>query len=216
MLQFRVVHDDTTVRTVEVRSHLVHDEEGRAVALEATARDITAAADLHRHLDTLAHRDTLTGLLNRRALLANLETRLAAGTPTSVLFCDLDGFKAVNDTHGHEAGDAVLVEVAGRLSAAVRDGDLVARFAGDEFVLVSRPEGATRIADRLLQRLTEPIALADGSSARVGTSIGIADLLDPTGIEVTAEELLKQADTAMYVAKRSGKGRSGPSLMPRA
>ena len=216
VLQFRVVHGDATVRTVEVRSHLVHDEDGRAIALEATARDITAAADLHRHLDTLAHRDTLTGLLNRRALLANLDARLAAGTPTSVLFCDLDGFKAVNDTHGHEAGDAVLVEVAGRLSAAVRDGDLVARFAGDEFVLVSRPEGATRIADRLLQRLTEPIALADGSSARVGTSIGIADLLDPTGIEVTAEELLKQADTAMYVAKRSGKGRSGPSLMPRA
>ena len=125
-----------------------------------------------------------------------------------MLFCDLDGFKAVNDTYGHEAGDAVLVEVAGRLSASVRDGDLVARFAGDEFVLVSRPEGATRIADRLLQRLTEPIALADGQSARVGTSIGIADLLDPTGVEVTAEELLKQADTAMYVAKRSGKGRA--------
>jgi diguanylate cyclase (GGDEF)-like protein/PAS domain S-box-containing protein len=208
VLQFRVVHADASVRTVEVRSQLVHDEEGRAVALEATARDITAAADLHRHLDTLAHRDTLTGLLNRRALLAALEARLAAGTPTSVLFCDLDGFKAVNDTRGHEAGDAVLVEVAQRLIGAVRDGDLVARFAGDEFVLVSRPEGATRIADRLLARLTEPVVLADGSTVKVGTSIGIADLLDPTSVEMTADDLLKQADTAMYVAKRSGKGRA--------
>lgn len=207
VLQFRVVHADGTVRTVEVRSHLVHDEDGRAVALEATARDITAAADLHRHLDTLAHRDTLTGLLNRRALLGALEARVEAGTPTSVLFCDLDGFKAVNDTCGHEAGDAVLVEVAKRLSASVRDGDLVARLAGDEFVIVSRPEGAGHIANRLLARLVEPIALADGSTATVGTSIGIADLHDPTSSDLAIDELLKQADAAMYTAKRTGKGR---------
>jgi diguanylate cyclase (GGDEF)-like protein/PAS domain S-box-containing protein len=208
LLQFRVVRVDDEVRTMELRGQLVRDGDGRAVALEATARDITVAADLHRHLDTLAHRDTLTGLLNRRALLTMLDARLAAGTPTSVLFCDLDGFKAVNDTRGHEAGDAVLVEVANRLTASVRDGDLVARFAGDEFVLVSRPEGASRIADRLLQRLTEPIGLVDGSTVTVGTSIGIADLVDPSLDEVTAEELLKQADTAMYVAKRGGKGRA--------
>jgi diguanylate cyclase (GGDEF)-like protein/PAS domain S-box-containing protein len=207
VLQFRVVHADGTVRTVEVRSHLVHDEDGRAIALEATARDITAAADLHRHLDTLAHRDTLTGLLNRRALTTALDDRFQQGVPTSVLFCDLDGFKAVNDTCGHEAGDAVLQEVAGRMSAAVRDGDLVARLAGDEFVIVTRPEGAGHIANRLLARLVEPIRLADGSTATVGTSIGIADLHDPATSDVTVDDLLKQADTAMYTAKRSGKGR---------
>ncbi len=208
VLQFRLVGGDGTVRTVEVRSHIVLDDDGRATALEATARDISAAADLHRHLDTLAHRDTLTGLLNRRALATALEARLGDGTPTSVLFCDLDGFKQVNDTRGHEAGDAVLVEVAQRLGAAVRDGDLVARFAGDEFVIVSRPEGAGHIADRLLRRLVDPITLRDGSAVHVGTSIGIADALDPTVDPVTADELLQRADAAMYTAKRNGKGQA--------
>ncbi|MFN8021391.1 MAG: PAS domain S-box protein [Acidimicrobiales bacterium] len=208
VLQFRVLGNDGAVRTVEVRSHVVLDDDGRATALEATARDISAAADLHRHLDTLAHRDTLTGLLNRRALATALEARLGDGTPTSVLFCDLDGFKAVNDTRGHEAGDAVLVEVAQRLGGAVRDGDLVARFAGDEFVIVARPEGAGHIADRLLRRLVEPIVLRDGSSVHVGTSIGIADALDPGVDPVTADDLLQRADAAMYTAKRNGKGQA--------
>ena len=108
----------------------------------------------------------------------------------------------------NEAGDAVLVEVAQRLGAAVRDGDLVARFAGDEFVIVSRPEGAGHIADRLLRRLVDPITLRDGSAVHVGTSIGIADALDPTVDPVTADELLQRADAAMYTAKRNGKGQA--------
>ena len=207
LIQFRLVHADGSVRTVEVRSNLVRDGDGVPTVLEATARDVTAAADLHRHLDTLAHRDTLTGLLNRRALLGALEARLAAGAPTAVLFCDLDGFKAVNDSRGHEAGDEVLVEVGRRFAASVRDGDLVARLAGDEFVVVSRPEGANRIADRLLQRITEPIVLSDGATASVGTSIGIADVVDPATDPVSADDLLKQADLAMYSSKRTGKGR---------
>lgn len=125
-----------------------------------------------------------------------------------MLFCDLDGFKQVNDTRGHEAGDAVLVEVAQRLGAAVRDGDLVVRFAGDEFVIVARPEGAGHIADRLLRRLVDPITLRDGSSVHVGTSIGIADALDPTVDPVTADELLRSEPTRPRT-RRSATARAG-------
>lgn len=207
--QFRAVHRDGTVRTIEVRAHIVRDRAGAAVAIEATARDVTASVEQHRHLDSLAHRDALTGLLNRRALLDALDDRLAGGTPTAVLFCDLDGFKAVNDECGHEAGDQVLITVAERLGTSVRerDGDLVARLAGDEFVVVTDPEAAARVADRLVLRLSQPIELADGTSVRVGTSVGVARMDPRSTAPIDPAELLRAADTAMYTAKRAGKGR---------
>src|SRR5260370_18336975 len=160
----------------------------------------------------MAHHDLLTGLPNR-ALNLKLFSELLAGTwpetgsPGSKLtvFClDLDGFKAVNDRFGHAAGDAVLVAVAERLRASVRDADFVCRIGGDEFVILLpniTDDEAAAIARRIVSRVSEPFEFAP--TARVGASIGLASApRDGT----TADELLSAADRAMYEAKRRGKG----------
>lgn len=166
----------------------------------------------HRALSDLATRDALTGLPNRSLFRRQLEDQLlpAQGTEHTlgVLFIDIDDFKVVNDSHGHAAGDAVLVEVAERLTGCVGPDDLVARLGGDEFVVLVRgrhsdADGAQDIAERVLAVLAEPITIA-GRTVTVAVSIGIAlarrDLDD-------AGRLLAEADLAMYSAKRNGKAR---------
>ena len=149
-------------------------------------------------LQTRAFTDELTGLANRTRLLRTLGER--AGTGATVLFCDLNGFKQVNDTHGHAAGDEVLVEVARRLLRAVRGEDLVARLGGDEFVVVAPaaagadPDGLRR---RVLGALRQPMLLSGGLMVLVGAAVGVARLepgCDPLSV-------LRQADQAMYAAK---------------
>ena len=165
-----------------------------------------AAATLTHH----AYHDTLTGLANRALLTDRLEhaltQRAAEWEPVAVLFLDLDGFKAVNDSAGHEVGDQVLIEAGRRLTGIVRAGDTVARFGGDEFVIVLElgipPEGARRSAERLLAVLSLEYAIA-GRVFRAGASIGLAFSV-PGG---SASELLRRADAAMYTAKSGGKGR---------
>jgi diguanylate cyclase (GGDEF)-like protein len=160
----------------------------------------------------MAHHDLLTGLPNR-ALNLKLFSELLdgpwpeAGSPVSKLtvFClDLDGFKGVNDRFGHAAGDAVLVAVANRLRASVRDADCVCRLGGDEFVIllpnISDREAAD-IAHRIVSRVSEPFEFAP--TARVGASIGLASAPRDG---MTADDLLSAADRAMYEAKRRGKG----------
>jgi diguanylate cyclase (GGDEF)-like protein len=171
--------------------------------------------DLHhseRNNRQMAHHDLLTGLPNRALNLKLFSELLAgpwpeAGSPGSKLtvFClDLDGFKGVNDRFGHAAGDSVLVAVADRLRASVRDADFVCRIGGDEFVIllpdITDGEAAT-VARRIISRVSEPFEFAP--TARVGASIGLASA-PRDGI--TADELLSAADRAMYEAKRRGKG----------
>jgi diguanylate cyclase (GGDEF)-like protein len=172
------------------------------------AHDITELREALDRIAAQATRDPLTGLPNRTLLDEHLPAALSrarrSGGIVSVLFVDLDGFKAVNDTLGHEAGDVLLVAVAGRLRAAVRETDLVARLGGDEFVLVleglRRPQDVTIVAKRIVDAISEPVPLP-GTLASVTASVGFA-LGDG---EAFADSLIRQADAAMYAVKVAGK-----------
>jgi diguanylate cyclase (GGDEF)-like protein len=180
----------------------------RELAQRVTERTEELAA-ANARLRDLALRDPLTGLANRAALYVHLGEALkrahSHGEALCLLMIDLDGFKAVNDRHGHAVGDRVLVEVAAHLRAATRPEDLVARLGGDEFVVVAEgllgPEEAQGIAQRVLHALSGPMLAAPES--RIGASIGIA-----TGnpAETATEALLRRADSAMYAAKAAGRG----------
>ena len=163
----------------------------------------------------LAHQaahDPLTGLPNRSAGLALIDEALAQarlrGTGAGLLFVDLDDFKKVNDTLGHGAGDAVLCEVAALMRAAVRRGDVVARLGGDEFVVLLRSVGdeatAVEVAHRIVGELSRPVVIGNGYRVRVGASIGVA-VGNQAGTD--ADTLLREADTALYRAKASGRSR---------
>jgi diguanylate cyclase (GGDEF)-like protein len=179
------------------------------------ARFTTAVREQERFQAQLAFQarhDALTGLANRAELGDRLH-RLPPGR-VSVLYLDLDGFKQVNDQHGHEAGDAVLQVVSRRLSAAVRETDLVARLGGDEFVILcpaASPAEVTALADRVAQDLTRPIAW-QGLTLRVGVSVGVATDADGAA----PSDLLRQADQAMYQAKRQGRASASAERAPAA
>jgi two-component system cell cycle response regulator len=164
----------------------------------------------------MAITDALTGLFNRRYMETHLATLVeqaaTRGKPIAVLVVDIDFFKAVNDTHGHDAGDDVLREFALRIRKSIRNIDLACRYGGEEFVIVM-PETdmavATMVAERLRRRIaTEPFAIQQGTSnLEVTISIGIAALNDATD---NAASILKRADTALYRAKRDGRNRVVP------
>lgn len=181
-----------------------------ADGLIINSRDVSERVALQTQLEHSAFHDALTGLPNRALLSDRISHALAQRgvdfDPPVVLFADLDGFKAVNDTAGHAAGDELLVQAADRLRRAVRAGDSVARFGGDEFAALLEgevgPEVVRDIAERLLGALARPYRVGD-IEAVVGASIGVA-VATPG---VTTEELLRNADVAMYRAKAAGKGR---------
>jgi len=160
--------------------------------------DVTAARTAAEDLQVQALTDALTGLPNRSKLLLTLNNMVGSGA--SVLFCDLNGFKGVNDTFGHAVGDAVLVEVGRRLVLAVRGEDMVARLGGDEFVIVApphptaSPEGLSR---RVLGAMRQPMILPGGVVVVVGVSVGTS-LMQPGQ---DPAEVLAQADRQMYSAK---------------
>jgi diguanylate cyclase (GGDEF)-like protein len=183
--------------------------EGDVLArLRGVGDQAATALQKARLLETVRHQathDALTGLPNRVLFVQRLERELSS-TPVdrhlAVLFCDLDGFKAVNDTLGHAAGDELLRQVAARLGSTVRPGDTVGRLSGDEFaVLLPRlggPHAATAFAARITACFETPFRL-EGREVEVGTSVGIA-LRDGTGANV--EEVLREADAAMYRDKQ--------------
>ncbi|MEE7546219.1 EAL domain-containing protein, partial [Xanthomonas sp. Kuri4-1] len=168
-------------------------------------REARRRTQAEQRVRELAYQDPLTGLPNRRQFEEALQVAAAspprAGAVHAVLMLDLNGFKQVNDVHGHDAGDAVLVVVAQRLLRALREGESVARLGGDEFVVLAQhligPEAASNIALRLLQGFGDPI-LADGVAHSLGAGIGIALL--PTDAQ-SAEEAMRKADVALYRAK---------------
>lgn len=187
----------------------IRDADGRVTHFVGVKEDITEIRRLQEQLEHMAQHDQLTGLPNRFLLKDRLQQALLQAkrreSKFAVLYLDLDGFKLVNDTHGHEAGDSVLVEVAKRLLACTRESDTVARLGGDEFTVLMgeiKEEGnVERVASLIIKTLSDPIALADKTCA-IGVSIGIA--LYPEDGE-TPDTLLSRADAALYRVKRQGR-----------
>jgi len=199
---------DTGPRVVELTVADLRHEPG-IDGIVLNGRDVTDRRRLERSLRHQARHDHLTGLPNRAMLMERLGEALGtlAGTPVALLFLDLDDFKDVNDSLGHEAGDQLLVAAAERLGAAVRHGDLAARIGGDEFaVLLPDVVGETdalEVAHRVIESLSRPLVVA-GREMSCAVSVGVALDYDRSS---TPEVLLRNADVAMYRAKDRGKGR---------
>ncbi len=192
------------------------DEVGRlSETFDRMADTLASDVQRQRQVETqLAHQalhDSLTGLANRAKFMDRLQDALArssrSGSPVAVLFCDLDNLKAVNDRMGHTAGDDLLIGISERFRRSVRPSDTVARFGGDEFVVLcsemAEPEDATVVAQRLCRALEEPFVIS-GQQVNTSASIGIAV---GSGAASTPEDLVQDADVAMYRAKEGGKGR---------
>ena len=190
----------------------VRDAQGRPTHFVALFSDISLIKAHQKQLEHVAHFDALTGLPNRVLLADRLQQGMTQaqrrGQLLAVAFLDLDSFKGVNDAHGHEAGDQMLVALASRLKNALREGDTLSRMGGDEFVvvLVDLPDVAScePLVSRLLLAAAEPVSW-EGTQLRVSASLGVT--FYPQAEEVDADQLLRQADQAMYQAKLAGKNR---------
>ena len=208
-IEIRVRDDrDGRYRTLRVLARAIRAEDGSILDVVGSMEDISDRKALQVRLAHEATHDALTGLANRHHLVNELERRLASSfsgrDPLAVLFVDLDGFKRVNDSLGHTAGDQLLLTCARRLADQARVGDLVSRFGGDEFVIVAEqtggPDGALGMAHRVLEAISEPAEVA-GTQVRPRASIGVALAVDA---DADPETLLRDADAAMYEAKARG------------
>lgn len=224
-LEYRFIMNDGRVRLMESHGGVVLDGDGRVKYVVVVTHDITERQEAVEKIHHLAFYDPLTQLPNRLTLNDRLQHAMAASKRTgrygAVLFLDLDNFKPVNDTYGHEVGDLLLVQTAERLAKCVREMDTVARFGGDEFVVMlgeldvdyaSSMAQAELVAEKIRSAIAAPyfleIKTGDGSLQRIEhhctVSIGATLFLNH---ECSEDEVLKQADIAMYCAKDAGRDR---------
>jgi diguanylate cyclase (GGDEF)-like protein/PAS domain S-box-containing protein len=209
--EFGVLTRDGSVRRVQWRNTVLHDDAGRPVTTLSSGLDVTERRVAEERISHLAYHDSLTGLPNRALLREHLEPALArarrSGNSVALLYLDLDDFKLVNDSFGHDAGDELLCQVAERLQARRRAADVLARQGGDEFLLLLTDLGeepgasAMAAAQGMLDCLAEPFRTAD-ESFHLNGSIGIS--IFPRDAD-DAATLLRHADTAMYEAKADGR-----------
>ena len=208
--EHRMLHDDGTYRWVLTRGLAVRDDQGKVVRMAGSQSDITQRKAAEYRLQHDAFHDSLTGLPNRALLLDRLgqavaRTKRRPDSRFGVLFLDIDGFKHVNDSLGHQMGDQLLIAISRRLECCMREADTVARVGGDEFIsLIDDVESAEvilSVPDRILESLRTPFSL-DGHEVVVSASIGVALSGDS---DLSAEEFVRNADIAMYRAKSLGK-----------
>jgi diguanylate cyclase (GGDEF)-like protein/PAS domain S-box-containing protein len=203
-------HKNGALYTVQQTITPIMDENGKITHFVAIQEDVTAKINTQARFQYIATHDILTGLPNRGLFfeqlnhICSLARRNQAGV--ALLFIDLDGFKPVNDLHGHRIGDMLLSQVAERLAHCVRDSDIVARLGGDEFTAtlfdIKGEADISRIAEKIIAELSRPFEL-EGMQIQVGASIGIATV-EPGGV-ICDDEFVERADSAMYEAKRAGK-----------
>lgn len=223
-LRFEVEHRCKDGRLIwgEMLSKPDRNAQGEIIGYHGITREITERKRLEEQVHQLAFHDPLTHLANRRLMLDHLEQAMSASKRSqrhgALLFLDLDNFKPLNDTHGHGVGDLLLIEVAERLKACVREADTVARFGGDEFVVLlselsTQPgeaaEQAVAIAEKVSTRLAEPYVLQSAPSAppirhECTASIGVAVF---RGRDESQNTVIDRADAAMYQAKEEGRNR---------
>lgn len=192
-----------------IRISAIRSRDGDVLFYIASFTDITERKEAEARIEHLAHHDILTGLHNRFSMEVRLEQVIASARREqqriAVMFIDLDRFKNINDTLGHQVGDRLLVEVAGRLKASVRDSDVVARIGGDEFVVVlvaiKDSSHAAVVAENIMQKISRPYDI-DGHVINTTPSIGISIYPDDGAV---CDELMRAADVAMYHAKEHGR-----------
>ena len=222
-LEYRMVINDGSVRIMESRGNVIRDQEGKVARVVVVSHDITERKHMENQVRQMAFHDALTQLPNRRLLSDRLNQTMAASARSgyygALMFLDLDNFKSLNDRHGHDAGDLLLIEVAERLKDCVREMDTVARFGGDEFVVMinelslDKPQSQVEagiIAEKIRRRLAEPYRLTvkrRGHADEVvehqcTATIGVVVFVDH---EAGPDKILKWADAAMYRAKESGR-----------
>jgi diguanylate cyclase (GGDEF)-like protein/PAS domain S-box-containing protein len=208
--EVRLVGTDGNDIWVEAHARPIHDAAGQYAGMSGTLTDITVRRELEERLVMQAFHDDLTGLANRALFKDRMEHALSRRSTdrrlVGLLFLDLDRFKTVNDSLGHQVGDGLLVAIAERLHAVLRPADTIARLGGDEFAIlvedVSVPQDILALADRISAAFDAPFPL-DGREITIRTSIGV---VLASGTDRTADDLLRDADVAMYRAKASGRG----------
>jgi diguanylate cyclase (GGDEF)-like protein/PAS domain S-box-containing protein len=209
--EYRFKRKDGTFASVIDRGYVVYDQASNPVRMLGSMMDVTERKSLEEQLTHQALHDPLTKIANRVLFRNRVEHALAKlirnHVSVAVLFLDLDNFKSINDSLGHAAGDKLLVAVAGRLQDCLRNSDTAARLGGDEFAVlietVTHSNEATNIADRILEVFRQPFSI-ESNEVYIGASIGIASGTAETS---GSEELLRNADLAMYLAKSRGKGK---------
>jgi diguanylate cyclase (GGDEF)-like protein/PAS domain S-box-containing protein len=208
-IEYRILRPDGEVRWLLDRARLVKDDAGKKLRIDGIASDITGHKQSQEQLYRAAHFDALTGLPNRKQMEIRLQQELAlagqSAAPLALLFIDFDRIKTINDSLGHNAGDIVLAELASRMRGALREGDTIARIGGDEFVTILPDIRHAAAVEGVLAKLAAAIAPAIAIGEHIihsTASIGVA-LFPQDGDD--GETLLKNADVAMYAAKRAGR-----------